>query len=303
MNAVLQFDQIVRAYKRGAPVLNGVSFCVNEAEVVGLLGPNGAGKTTLLRIAMGMLFPDSGSVRAFGQSPTEFPVEVKRRIGYVSEDQALPPGASTAELIAFHKHLFPHWDAALERELLDQFQLDPRVRIKSLSKGQARKVALLCAICHRPELLILDEPAGGLDASARRDFLEASIRLLNREGSAILFSSHYMDDVERIGGRVVLLNEGRVQLNIEVDRIREEICLAMVPVTALTTADALAALPGWLHTRRVFDSWHVVFEGSPEWIAARLRSELDLPDVRCTHLPLEELFIEMVGSNRKRVAS
>ena len=110
----------------------------------------------------------------------------------------------------------------LERQLLDRFGLASGSKIKQLSKGQARQVALLCAVCHRPELLILDEPAGGLDPAARREFLETSIQLLNREGTAILFSSHHMADVERIGGRVVLLDEGKVRLDQRSTRLRED---------------------------------------------------------------------------------
>src|ERR1035438_6053740 len=94
---------------------------MKSGEVVGLLGRNGAGKTTLLRIAMGMLFPHRGSVMAFGISPTVDPVAVKKRIGYVAEDQVFPPRAKIGELLAFHRYLFPDWDAAMERELVDRF--------------------------------------------------------------------------------------------------------------------------------------------------------------------------------------
>src|SRR5260370_19812259 len=121
------------------------------------------------------------------------------RISYVAEDQVLPGGSSIGELIAFHRYLFPHWDEDLERQLLEQFGFAGSERIRGLSKGQARQAALLCAVCHRPELLILDEPAGGLDPAARREFLEATILLLNREGTTILVSCHQMGDLARIG--------------------------------------------------------------------------------------------------------
>ena len=220
MTPVFDFRAIVRSFKRDVPVINGVTFALQAGEVAALLGRNGAGKTTLIRIAMGMLFPHAGCVRVFGASPTEDPVAIKRRIGYVAEDQVLPPGSSIAELIALHRYLFPHWDGALESELLDRFALQPATRIKHLSKGQARQAALLCAVCHRPELLLLDEPAGGLDPAARREFLETAIQLLNREGTAILFSSHHMNDVERLGGRVILLDEGKVRLDEDLDRLQ-----------------------------------------------------------------------------------
>jgi len=198
--SILEFDNIHRAYKPGVPVLKGVSFALTVGEVVGLLGRNGAGKTTLIRIAMGMIRAQQGAVRVFGMDPWEQPVEVKRRVGYVSEDQVLPERFTVGEVLALHRELFRDWDAGMERELMERFALSPRARIKALSKGQARQVALLCAVAHRPELLILDEPGGGLDPSARRDFLETSIRLLSEAGTTILFSSHYMHDVERMAG-------------------------------------------------------------------------------------------------------
>src|ERR1700759_1076504 len=107
MTPLLEFRDIARSFRKGVPVLDGVSFAVNAEDVVGLLGRNGAGKTTLIQIAMGMLFPHAGSVRVFGLSPIDEPVSVKRRIGYVAESQVLPPMSSIAELVAFHRYLFP----------------------------------------------------------------------------------------------------------------------------------------------------------------------------------------------------
>jgi ABC-2 type transport system ATP-binding protein len=295
---VLEFENIARSYKKGTPVLNGVSFAIGEGEVVGLLGRNGAGKTTLIRIAMGMLYPHSGSARVFGVSPTEDPVAVKKRIGYVAEDQVLPGGSSIAELIAFHRYLFASWDEELERQLLDRFGFAGSDKIKRLSKGQARQAALLCAVCHRPELLILDEPAGGLDPAARREFLEATILLLNRQGTTILFSSHQMGDVERIGARVVLLDEGKVRLDRDLDGLREDLCVVMFPRTSAPDAAALERVPGCLRARPVLDDWHAVFEGAPETVEKRLHESLGVHDMRCVRVPLEELFVEMVGGKR-----
>ncbi len=158
MNPILEFENITRSYKKGVPVLNGVSFTMNEGKVVGLLGRNGAGKTTLIRIAMGLLYPQEGSVHVFGISPTEDPVAVKQRIGLRIGGSDPASGSTIAELIGFHRYLFPRWDDGLERDLLERFGLSIHSKIKRLSKGEARQVALLCAICHRPDLLLLDEP-------------------------------------------------------------------------------------------------------------------------------------------------
>ena len=298
MTPVLEFHDIARSFQRNVPVLDGVTFQVNQAEVVGLLGRNGAGKTTLLRIAMGMLFPHRGSVRAFGISPTEDPVAVKKRVGYAAEDQVFPVATKVGELIGLHRYLFPNWDESLERQLLERFALPRGAKIGKLSKGQARQVALLCAVCHRPELLILDEPAGGLDPAVRREFLETSIQLLNREGTAILFSSHYMNDVERLGGRVVLLDSGKVRLDREVDSLREDFCVAMVPRDSAPDAALLRRVPGCLRVRPVFEEWHAVFQGPPAAVQAQLKEALGTNGIRCVPVPLEELFIELLGGER-----
>jgi ABC-2 type transport system ATP-binding protein len=299
MTSILEFTDISRSYyKKGAPVLDGVSFSIVPGEVVGLLGRNGAGKTTLIRIAMGMLYPHGGAVRVFGVSPTEDPVAVKRRIGYVAEDQVLPPRFTVGALIAFHRYLFCYWNEALERQLLDRFDLSPGTKVRQLSKGQARQLALLCAVCHRPELLILDEPAGGLDPAARREFLETSIQLLNREGTAILFSSHHMTDVERIGGRVILLDKGKVRLDRDLDRLREEVCLALVPRVSDPEAAGIERTPGFLGVRKVLDDWHAVFNGTGDSVERDLRASLGVNGIRCVTVPLEDLFIELVGGDR-----
>jgi ABC-2 type transport system ATP-binding protein len=298
MTPVLDILNVAYSYKNGQPVLDGVTFSLAPGEIAGLLGRNGAGKTTLINIAIGLLMPQAGSLRVFGVAPEDDPVGVKRRIGYVSEDQVLPPRSTIAELIAFHRYLFPSWDDALERQLMERFALSPGSKIRKLSKGQARQVALLCAVCHRPELLLLDEPAGGLDPVARREFLETSIQLLNREGTAILFSSHHMGDIERIGGRVVLLDKGRVRIDRDLDSFREGVCVAIVPVASAPDSAAIERIPGCLGTRRVFKEWHAVMEGEPERIERALQAVSSGNGIRVTRAPLEELFIELVGGER-----
>ncbi len=122
--------------------------------------------------------------------------------------------------------------------------------------------------------------------------------MLNREGTSILFSSHHMTDVERIGGRVVLLDGGKVRLDRDLDRLREEVCVAMLPRGSAPDTQTLERLPGCLNARPVFDDWHAVFEGAPETVERQLNASLGVNGTRCVRVPLEELFIEMVGSDR-----
>lgn len=294
---VLEFDNIHRAYKKGQNVLSGVSFAVGAGEVVGLLGRNGAGKTTLIRIAMGMTEAQEGAVTVFGLDPRTEPLRVKARLGYVSEDQILPAFLRVEDVLRIHRKLFPSWDSALERDLRVRFEIPMRSRIKTLSKGQARRVALLCAVSHRPELLLLDEPAGGLDPAARREFLETSIRLLNESGSTILFSSHYMTDVERLAGRVVMLHEGGVLIDNALDELRESYALALVAHGPAATRAQLRSLPGCLGVRRRHNAMHALFELDPAETEALLRRALGVSEVNCRSVPLEEMFVELMGGD------
>jgi ABC-2 type transport system ATP-binding protein len=289
------FDDVHRAYDARANVLNGVSFTLEAGQIVGLLGQNGAGKTTLVRTAMGMLAPDRGAVEVLGLDPRTNPVEVKRRVGYVSEEQILPPFLRTREVLELHRRCFPTWDEDLARALVARFQIAPGTRIKKLSKGQARRVALVCAIAHRPEILFLDEPAGGLDPAARRDFLEVSIQLVNDVGCTILFSSHHMSDVERMADRVVFIHDGGVLLDDELDALRERHSLALLPVDENLPRERIIGIPGCLGARERAGTWHAVFEADPEQTEQIVRRKLPGSDVRCTRIGLEEMFIELVG--------
>jgi len=292
---IVEFENIQRSYGRGINVLDGVSFRVEPGEVVGLLGRNGAGKTTLIRIAMGMLEAQAGAVRLFGLDPREEPLAVKRRVGYVSEDQILPEFLRVAEVIRLHKGLFPTWDESLERELAGRFAIDYRARVKSLSKGQARQVALLCAVAHRPEVLLLDEPAGGLDPAVRREFLETAIQLLNEAGTTILFSSHHMNDVERMAARIVMLHDGQVFLDNELDELREAFSLALVPTGGGASRERLQAMARCLAVRERTCGLHAILRYAPADARAALERELNITGVRCESIPLEEMFIELVG--------
>src|SRR6185503_14564086 len=144
-------------------VLNDVSLYVPRGSVFGLVGENGAGKTTLIKHILGLLKPDGGSVRIFGLDPVRRPAEVLGRIGFLSEDRDLPSWMRVRELLRYLQPFYSKWDNGYARDLLTQFDLDPEMRIKNLSRGQTAKVGLLAALAHRPDLLLLDEPSSGLD--------------------------------------------------------------------------------------------------------------------------------------------
>lgn len=280
-------------------VLDAISFDVPSGEVIGLVGRNGAGKTTLIRSAMAMIKPHSGAIQILGQDPFVQPELVKERIGYVSEDQILPPFLKTHDVMELHKSLYPKtWDDHLARSLAGTFNLPQNQKISKLSKGQARQVALVCAVAHRPELLILDEPAGGLDPSARREFLETSIAFLNECGSTILFSSHYMTDVERMSNRLLMLHSGRILLDRDMDELKEEFTLTVIPEVEGIDSGLLLDHPSCLSVRKRDDRFHAVFQLTTSAAQHVLEKEIGITGCPTKAMNLEELFVEVTGSQK-----
>src|SRR5580698_186863 len=178
--------------------LDDVSLTVPRGGVFGLIGGNGAGKTTLIKHILGMLRAHQGTVQVFGLDPVQNPVGTLGRIGYLSEERDLPDWMRVGELMRYTRAFFPTWDETFAEELRDAFDLDKNARIKTLSRGQRARAGLLAALAHRPELLVLDEPSSGLDPVVRRDILGAIIRTIAEEGRTVLFSSHLLDEVERV---------------------------------------------------------------------------------------------------------
>jgi ABC-2 type transport system ATP-binding protein len=201
--------------------LNQVSLQIKRGRVFGLVGGNGAGKTTLIKHILGRLKPESGTVRAFGFDPVANPVAVLGRIGYLSENRDLPAWMRVDELIRYTEAFYPTWDPAYAEQLRQQFGLERRAKIKTLSRGENAKAGLLIALAYRPEMLLLDEPSSGLDPVVRRDILEAIIRTVADEGRTVFFSSHLLEEVERVADDMAMMFNGQVVLAGALDEVKE----------------------------------------------------------------------------------
>ena len=199
--------------------LDDVSLQASEGRVYGLVGANGAGKTTLLKHLLGLLRATTGSVRVFGLDPVRDPVGVLSRVGYLSEERELPEWMRIDELMRYTQAYHPTWDGSYARELLESFGLDPSKKVKELSRGMRAQAGLIAAVAHRPELLILDEPSSGLDAVVRRDILDAIVRTVADDGRTVIFSSHLLEEVERMSDDVTMLHDGRVTLSGALDEV------------------------------------------------------------------------------------
>lgn len=216
---ILDVQHLSRRYGRLA-ALDGVSLRVRRGGVLGLVGVNGSGKTTLIKHLLGLLKAQAGTVRVFGLDPVADPVKVLSRIGYLSEDCELPNWMRVGEMLRYTGSFYPTWDHGYATELCRRFGLDPRMKIAALSRGLRARAGLVNALGHRPELLVLDEPSSGLDPLARRDILQAIVRTVASAGNTVLFSSHLLDEVERVADQVAILDSGKLLFAGDLDGVR-----------------------------------------------------------------------------------
>lgn len=205
----VEVQSLSRAF-RGTQALWDVNLSVPYGSVFGLVGLNGAGKTTLIRHLIGAMRALHGNVSVLGRDPTIEPEKLLSRIGYMTEEDSLPQWMRVSDILSFCRGVYPTWSDDYAAELCEMFSLSVNAKLKSLSKGGRARAALLAAIAHRPELLILDEPSSGLDPIARADILEAIIRTVADEGRTVLFSSHLLEEIDRVCDHIAVMHNGKI---------------------------------------------------------------------------------------------
>jgi ABC-2 type transport system ATP-binding protein len=208
-DAVIEIKNLSRKFGR-KQALDDVSMEIPRGVVMGLVGLNGAGKTTLLKHILGLLRAQQGSVSVFGKDPSRHPKYVLSRMGYLTEEDSLPGWMKVWQILRFSKPFYPNWNDQYAQELLETFKIDPAKTIKKMSKGQRARVGLTIALAHRPELLVLDEPSSGLDPVVRNDILAAIIRTIADSGRTVLFSSHLLDEVQRVSDMIGVIRNGKL---------------------------------------------------------------------------------------------
>ncbi|MBB5078337.1 ABC transporter ATP-binding protein [Nonomuraea endophytica] len=241
MSTAVRAKGLVKTFGR-ARALDGLNLSVKTGEVHGFLGPNGAGKTTTIRVLLGQMRSDGGEVELLGGDPWRDATELHRRLAYVPGDVTLWPSLSGGEVIDLLGRVRGGLDPGRRAELLDRFELDPRKRCRTYSKGNRQKVALVAAFASDVELLILDEPTSGLDPLMEAVFNDCVQEEKNR-GRTVLLSSHILSEVETLCDRVSIIRAGRT---VESGSLADLRHLTRTSVTAelVGPAGGLARLPG-----------------------------------------------------------
>jgi ABC-2 type transport system ATP-binding protein len=235
-------------YFGGKCAVDQVSLAVPRGSVFALLGRNGSGKTTITRMLLGLLEPTRGRATVLGEDCRRLSPATRGRIGYVAEGHPLIDWMKVGELESFQKSFYPRWDGRLFASVANQFGLPMGARAGKLSRGQRAGLSLALTLGTRPELLVMDDPAMGLDPVARRTLLEAMILVTRDAGHTIFFSSHILDDVERVADHLAIIDQSALRVSCSVETFRARVKLLLLSFA--TEPPALPPISGLLAARR-----------------------------------------------------
>lgn len=201
--------------------LCNVAFSLEAGRIMGFIGRNGAGKTTTLKSILGLVHPDAGEIRYFGQPFAENEQSIKRQIGYAAGGVSYYQRRRVREIAAMTASFYPQWDNAAYRRYLERFSLDENKQLRELSEGMKVKFHLALALSHHARLLLLDEPTSGLDPVSREELLEIFLRLAE-EGVAILFSTHITSDLEKCADDITYIQKGKILASKPIREFRQD---------------------------------------------------------------------------------
>ena len=291
-SAAISMRDVVKSYGR-VRALDGLDLEVARGEVHGFLGPNGAGKSTTIRILLGILRHNSGTVRLLGEDPWAKAVPLHRRLAYVPGDVELWPGLTGGEAIDLFARLRGGVDRRRRNELIERFDLDPRKKGRTYSKGNRQKVALISALASDVELLLLDEPTAGLDPLMEAVFQDC-IREAKDAGRTVLLSSHILAQVEALADRVSIIRSGRI---VETGTLSELRHLSRTTITVGLEHDvpALSEMAGVHDLVREGSRLHFSADTAQLPRIMRALGEHDVESLTATPPTLEQLLLRHYG--------
>jgi len=295
---IIEARNLTKTFPGGVVAVNALDLAVPRGAVYGLIGRNGAGKTTALRLLLGLLRPNRGTARILGADLLAAPRELRERVAYVSQAQQIHAWMTPAELCHYVSHFYTQWDADYARDLGRRFGLAWHRQTGVMSGGEQRKVSILLALAARPEVLILDEPAAGLDPLARRDLVDELIDVLSGDGACtVLFSTHIISDLERIADHVGIMDRGHMITSAPLEALQSGTRRVQVIFEDAAPPDDFA-IPGAVRQKA---------EGPVVTAVAKLTSDTQLdsvrqiPGARVSTFPLglEDIFIELFGDESR----
>ena len=276
--------------------LDGLDLTVDRGEIFGFLGPNGAGKTTTIRLLLHLIRPTAGRAEIMGV-PVQDVARAHRHCGYVSGDVSLWPQLTGTEILHLLGNLGPGVDCAYRDELIQRLDLDPSRRVRTLSKGNRQKVALVAALMHRPDVLLLDEPTAGLDPLMEAEFQQI-VREAAARGQTVFLSSHLLDEVQDVCSRVAILRSGRLIEVSTLEHLRHN-GVTVFDVMLDGAVPSFASVPGVVAEQPLDGGVRLSVSGPPAALLAALGRERVVA-LRSHEPDLEEVFLGFYGVADRR---
>ncbi len=293
---VIETRGLTRYFGSRAAVLQ-VDLQVPRGGVTALAGRNGAGKTTLIRMLLGLLEPTRGSATVLGHDCRHLPPDVRGRVGYLAEGHHVYGWMRVGECGRFQSRFYPRWNEEVFRGVIDYFRLSPKSRAKNLSRGERAGLCLALTLAPEPELLILDDPALGLDPAARRALVEAIVYVTRQAERTILLSSHLLADVERVADRIAVIDNGILRASCSLETFRSRVRRFVLRFSKPPPESP--AIPGLLDSARTDNELALTIANSDQSTEQALAG-LGAERIEDVPIGLEDAFISYVGDRGRR---
>ena len=281
---IIKTARLTKYYGKARGIID-LDLSVEQGEFFGFIGPNGAGKSTTIRTLLGLIAPTSGSAMIFGKDITKEKESILRNIGYLPSEAVFYQGMRVKDVLKLSADLRKKDCTQEARKLCDRLQLDMSQKVDELSFGNRKKVAIVCALQHRPELLVLDEPTGGLDPLMQKEFFDI-LRERNRDGATVLLSSHILSEIQRNCTRAAIIRDGRIIACDSVDILSQTNAKR---ITVHGTLD-LEQLSGIRDRKESENSISFLYSGDMGSLLRAL-SAGQVDDLTVTEPDLEEVFL------------
>ena len=298
MNSPIETRNLTKSFEGKVVAITGLDLEVPRGSVYGLIGRNGAGKTTTLRLLMGLIRPDSGSALVLGHNMWTAPRQIRQKAVYVSQSQQLPGWMTYADSCHYHASFYDNWDDEFAGRLARRWDFPTTRSLSQLSGGEQRMAAIALALAARPEVILLDEPAAGLDPIARRALLNGLVEALAQtDGCSILLSTHLIGDLQRVADAIGILDRGRLIASAKLAELLEQVKRVQVVFDDPAPPEGFA-VPGALRLK---------IDGPVATALVRFAHEnqldpiREMPGVRVNVFPmnLEDIFIELLSQARQ----
>jgi ABC-2 type transport system ATP-binding protein len=293
---VIELDRLTKYYGKRR-ITHDVSLSVPRGCIYGFLGRNGMGKTTSIRIFLGLEEATRGTARVLGEDSRNLRPETRARIGYLPEGHHVYGWMTVKECGAFQAAYYPKWNSDIFAAVLTHFRLTPGMKAGGLSRGQRAGLCLALTLAPEPELLVLDDPALGLDPVARRSLLQSMLYVTRQADRTIFFSSHLLSDVERVADRIAVLDGGVLKADCTMEVFRQS--MKHFVLTFRETPPAMPGIPGLLQSFRTDRELTVTVVNPPSDLEARL-ADLRPEAIDPVEMTLEDAFISYVGERGEK---